>query len=66
METVNVGVDTLQRIIKDLESAVNVCYNVDSSQDEDYEKSYPFATGYSRAAMQCAVLDLKNILDITT
>ena len=62
METVNVGVDTLQRIIKDLESAVNVCYDVDSSQDVDYEKSYPFATGYSRSAMQCAIIDLQNLI----
>lgn len=62
METVTVGVDTLQRIIKELERAVNVCYDVDSSQDEDYEKSYPFATGYSRSAMQYAIIDLKNLI----
>jgi len=62
METVTVGVDTLQRVIKELERAVNVCYDVDSSQDEDYEKSYPFATGYSRAAMQYAIIDLQNLI----
>ena len=59
METVNVGVDTLQRIIKDLESAVNVCYNVDYS-DNVIEKSPNYATGYSRATMQGVIEDLNR------
>ena len=56
---------TLERVIKDLEQAVNVCYNVCYNVDEedgDYEKTYPFATGYSRSAMQNAVADLKKLL----
>jgi hypothetical protein len=52
---------TLERVIKDLEQAVNVCYNVDE-EDGDYEKTYPFAAGYSRSAMQNAVADLKKLL----
>ena len=61
METVNVSIDTLKRVISDLQNAVNVCYNVDSS-GEDSERSYPFATGYSRSAMQYAILNLNSII----
>jgi hypothetical protein len=63
METVTVRVDTLKRLIRDLQDAVNVCYNVDSSDSDDYEKTYPFATGYSRAAMNSVIDDLNNILN---
>ena len=63
METVTVGVDTLKRLIRDLQEAVNVCYNVDSSESDNYEKTYPFATGYSRAAMNSVIDDLNNILN---
>ena len=63
METVTVGVDTLKRLIRDLQEAVNVCYNVDSSESDNYEKTYPYATGYSRAAMNSVIEDLNNILN---
>ena len=63
METVTVGVDTLKRLIRDLQEAVNVCYNVDSSESDNYEKTYPYATGYSRAAMNSVIDDLNNILN---
>jgi len=62
METVNVRVDTLQRIIRDLQNAINVCYDVDSLSEDDVH-SYPYATGYSRSAMKSAILDLNNILN---
>ena len=62
METVTIGVDTLKRIIRDLEDAVSVCHNVDSSQGADSEKTYPYATGYSRAAMTSAIMDLNNLI----
>ncbi len=62
METVNVRVDTLQRIIRDLQNAVNVCYDVDSLSEDDVH-SYPYATGYSRSAMQYVIDDLNNILN---
>jgi hypothetical protein len=62
METVNVRVDTLKRLIRDLESAVQVCHNVDSSQGADSERTYPYATGYSRAAMTSAIMDLNNLI----
>ena len=51
METVNVSISTLETLIEGLENAIKVCYNVDY-QSDDHEKSAPFATGYSRAAMQ--------------
>lgn len=62
METVTIGVDTLKRIIRDLESAVQVCHNVDSTESSDHEKTYPFATGYSRSAMTSAIMDLNNLI----
>ena len=63
METVTVRVDTLKRLISNLQDAVNVCYNVDSSESDNYEKTYPFATGYSRGAMNSVIEDLNNILN---
>ena len=50
MKTVNVPVTTLETLIENLADAINVCYNVES-RSEDVEKSYPYATGYSRSAM---------------
>ena len=62
METVTVRVDTLQRIIKDLQNAVQVCYDVDSLSEDDVH-SYPYATGYSRSAMTYAIEDLNKFLN---
>jgi hypothetical protein len=53
--------DTLLRVIENLTAAVNVCCEVDESSD-DHEKTYPFATGYSRAAMNGAIDDLNRIV----
>ena len=49
-------------VIDTLTAAVNVCYSVDNTS-EDSEKSYPFATGYSKAAMQTAIQDLTHIVE---
>jgi len=62
METVTIRVDTLKRLISNLQDAVNVCYNVDSSESDNYEKTYPYATGYSRGAMNSVIEDLNNLL----
>jgi hypothetical protein len=62
MKTVNVSLDTLKRVIRNLEDAVKVCHGVDSSEDADLEKTYPFATGYSRSAMTSAIMDLNNLI----
>ena len=60
METVNVSVSTLETLIEGLENAINVCYNVDY-QSDDHEKSAPYATGYSRAAMRMISDQLKTL-----
>lgn len=60
MKTVNVTISTLETLIEGLEDAIKVCYNVNSS-DEDVEKSYPFATGYSRSAMQQTIKMLESL-----
>ena len=54
--------DKLIRVIDNLTQAVNVCYAVDNSNDDDYEKTYPFATGYSRSAMNTAIDELSKIV----
>ena len=46
-----------ERIIKNLQRSVDVCYNVDSTSEET-EKSPCFANGYSRATMQSVIADL--------
>ena len=55
--------DKLIRVIDSLTNAVNVCYAVDNSNDDDYEKTYPFATGYSKSAMNAAIDDLSRIVE---
>jgi hypothetical protein len=62
METVTIRVDTLKRVIRDLENAVNVCIDVDNTQGDDCVKTYPYATGYSRSAMTHAIIDLNNLI----
>ena len=54
--------DKLIRVTDSLTNAVNVCYEVDNTSD-DYEKTYPFATGYSRSAMNTAIEDLSRIVE---
>jgi len=46
-----------ERIIKDLQRSVDVCYNVDGESNET-EKSPYFSNGYSRATMQSVIADL--------
>jgi hypothetical protein len=53
--------DRLVRIVEYLTQAVNVCCEVDESSD-NYEKTYPFATGWSRSAMNTAIDDLNRIV----
>ena len=60
MRNVTIPATTLETLIEGLESAINVCYNVDLN-DEDSEKSYPYATGYSRSAMLSIQEQLKNL-----
>ena len=60
MKNVTIPETTLETLIEHLADAINVCYNVDS-RSEDSEKSYPYATGYSRSAMQQIRQQLKSL-----
>ena len=60
MKTVKVPITTLETLIESLADAINVCDNADS-RSEDSEKSYPYATGYSRSAMLSIQDQLKNL-----
>ncbi len=60
MKNITIPTKTLETIIEGLESAINVCYNV-YSNDEDSEKSYPYAVGYSRSAMKMIQEQLKSL-----
>ena len=58
--------DQLISIIDKLTNAVNVCYAVQNATSEEreknYELEYPFAAGYSRAAMNEAIDSLSQIV----
>jgi hypothetical protein len=58
METVNVPVSTLDTLIEGLESAIKVSY---AALDNPTEQGYPYATGYSRAAMREVCEQLKTL-----
>ena len=58
MKTVNVPLTTLETLIEGLENAVNVCYNAPSNPNDE---GYPYATGYSRAAMQQTLKKLEAL-----
>ena len=49
----------IETIIEGLESAIKVCY---TAPENPKEEGYPFATGYSKAAMQTAVEDLRRLM----
>ena len=58
--------DQLIPIIDRLTNAVNVCYAVENAsydeREKNYDLQYPFATGYSRSAMNEAIDDLSQIV----
>jgi len=49
----------IETIIEGLESAIQVCY---TAPENPKEQGYPFATGYSKSAMQTAVDDLRRLM----
>ena len=49
----------LKDIMRSCIAAIDVCNSVDSSSEDD-DKSYPFATGYSRSTMEGIVYKLKR------
>ena len=58
--------DRLISVIDNLTRAVNVCHAVENATPEEraknYELEYPYAAGYSRAAMNAAIDDLSLIV----
>jgi hypothetical protein len=58
MQTIQVSVFTLETLIESLDYAISICDKVDS-RSEDTERSYPYATGYSRSAMLRVQEELK-------
>jgi hypothetical protein len=60
MKTITIPETTFETLIEGLESILDVCYNVDGSS-EDSEKSYPYAVGYCRGALELTVQNLKYI-----
>ena len=52
----------LEFVIDRLNSAIKVCNNVDSASG-NYEQEYPYATGYSRSAMEGAIEELTKLLN---
>lgn len=51
----------IETIVDGLQDAIRVCYDVDSTSNNN-ERSYPYATGYSREAMKTAVNSLIEIM----
>jgi hypothetical protein len=62
MKTVTMPVSTLETLIEGLQSAVNVCYNADNKEQET-EKSYPYAVGFSTVTMKWIIKDLQRLKD---
>ena len=60
MKTIQVPVSTLEALIESLDDAIRVCYRVES-RSEDTQKSYPYATGYSRSAMRMVQEELQSL-----
>ena len=51
----------LQKVIDGLQDAVNVCY---TAPENPKEQGYPYATGYSKAAMQGAIENLQMLMRV--
>ena len=58
MNNVTIPVTTLETLIEGLESAIKVSY---AALDNPAEQGYPYATGYSRAAMREIIEQLKTL-----
>lgn len=58
---ITVSVYNVQTMIDNLQAALNVCRDVDYAQTDDHEKTAPYALGYSKASMQLAIDQLRNL-----
>ena len=53
----------IETIIEGLQDAINVCH---TAPENPKEQGYPYATGYSTAAMQRAIENLQTLMNINT
>ena len=51
----------IETIIEGLQDAINVTY---TAPENPREQGYPYATGYSRSAMQTAIENLQTLMHI--
>ena len=57
MEKVSIHSDVLLNVIQRLEDAVDICH---TAPEDPKNQGYPYATGYSRAAMQGVIETLQQ------
>jgi hypothetical protein len=49
--------------IDKLTQSVNVCYDADgSTPDDGYQKTYPYASGFAKSAMNAVISELNSIV----
>ena len=53
----------IETIIEGLQDAINVTY---TAPENPREQGYPYATGYSRSAMQTAIESLQSLIHVQT
>ena len=51
----------IETIIEGLQDAINVCH---TAPENPREQGYPYAAGYSRAAMQTAIENLQTLMHV--
>ena len=51
----------IETIIDGLQDAINVCH---TAPQNPKEQGYPYATGYSRSAMQTAIENLQTLMHV--
>jgi hypothetical protein len=51
----------IETIIEGLQDAINVCH---TAPENPREQGYPYATGYSRSAMQTAIENLQTLMHV--
>ena len=51
----------IENIIEGLQDAINVCH---TAPENPREQGYPYATGYSRSAMQTAIENLQTLMHV--
>ena len=51
----------IENIIEGLQDAINVTY---TAPENPREQGYPYATGYSRSAMQTAIENLQTLMHV--